>query len=109
LEKSPDFPGVPTVVDLVTKPEDRQLLELMVAPGAMARPFVAPPGLPAIKATLLRRAFDATMQDPEFRAEAARIQADVAPTTGEDAQKLVERIYATPKPVIERIKKLLAP
>ena len=68
VEKSPDFPGVPAVVDLVSKPEDRQLLELMVGPGAMARPFVAPPGLPANKATLLRRAFDATMQDPEFRA-----------------------------------------
>jgi tripartite-type tricarboxylate transporter receptor subunit TctC len=108
LEKSPDFPGVPAVVDLVAKPEDRALLELMVAPGAMARPFVAPPGVPANRATLIRRAFDATMQDPEFRAEAARIQADLAPTAGEDVQKLVERIYATPRPVIERVKKLLA-
>jgi tripartite-type tricarboxylate transporter receptor subunit TctC len=75
----------------------------------MARPFVAPPGVPANRAALLRRAFDATMADPEFRAEAARIQADVAPTTGEDVQKLVARIYATPRPVIERVKKLLAP
>ena len=109
VEKSPDFPGVPAVVDLVSKPEDRQLLELMVGPGAMARPFVAPPGLPASKATLLRRAFDATMQDPEFRAEAARLQADLAPTAGEDVQKLVARLYATPRPVIDRVKKLLAP
>jgi tripartite-type tricarboxylate transporter receptor subunit TctC len=108
LEKSPEFPGVPAVVDLVAKPEDRALLELMVAPGAMARPFVAPPGVPANRAMLIRRAFDATMQDPEFRAEAARIQADLAPTAGEDVQKLVERIYATPRPVIERVKKLLA-
>jgi len=109
VEKSPDFPGVPAVVDLVSKPEDRQLLELMVGPGAMARPFVAPPGLPANKATLLRRAFDATMQDPEFRAEATRIQADLAPSTGEDVQERVKRIYATPRPVIDRVKKLLAP
>jgi tripartite-type tricarboxylate transporter receptor subunit TctC len=109
LERSPDFPGVPAVVDLVTKPEDRQLLELMVGPTAMARPFVAPPGLPADKATLLRRAFDATMADPEFRAEAGRVQADLAPSTGEDVQKLVARIYATPRPVIERIKKILVP
>jgi tripartite-type tricarboxylate transporter receptor subunit TctC len=108
-EQSPDFPGVPAVVDLVTKPEDRALLELMTGPAAMARPFVAPPGVPANRAALLRRAFDATMADPEFRAEAARIQADVAPTTGEDVQKLVARIYATPRPVIERVKKLLAP
>jgi tripartite-type tricarboxylate transporter receptor subunit TctC len=93
----------------VSKPEDRALLELMVAPGAMARPFVAPPGLSPERAALMRRAFDATMADPEFRAEAVRIQADVAPSTGEEAQKLVERIYATPRPVIEHIKKLLAP
>jgi tripartite-type tricarboxylate transporter receptor subunit TctC len=109
LAGSADFPGVPAVVDLVSKPQDRQLLELMVGPGAMARSFVAPPALPAGKATLLRRAFDATLQDAEFRAEAARMQADLAPTTGEEVQALVARIYATPRPVIERVKKLLAP
>jgi tripartite-type tricarboxylate transporter receptor subunit TctC len=75
----------------------------------MARPFAAPPALPANKAALLRRAFDATMQDPEFRAEAERIQADLAPTAGEDVQQLVARLYATPRPVVERVKKLLAP
>jgi hypothetical protein len=109
LEKSAEFPGVPAVVDLVTKQEDRQLLELMVGPSAMARPFAAPPGMGADKAALLRRAFDATMQDGEFRAEAARMKADLAPTTGEDVQKLVARIYATPRPAVERVKKLLAP
>ena len=109
LAGSADFPGVPAVVDLVSKPQDRQLLELMVGPGAMARSFAAPPVLPAGKATLLRRAFDATLQDAEFRAEAARMQADLAPTTGEEVQALVARIYATPRPVIERVKKLLAP
>jgi tripartite-type tricarboxylate transporter receptor subunit TctC len=109
LERHPEFPDVPAVVELVSKSEDRQLLELMVGPGAMARPFVAPPGLPEGKAALLRRAFDATMQDAEFRAEAARIQADLAPTSGEAVQKLVGRLYATPRAVIERVKKLLAP
>ena len=109
LEKSAEFPDVPAVLDLVAKPEDRQLLELMVGPTAMARPFAAPPGVPASKAALIRRAFDATMQDPEFRAEALRIQAELAPTAGEDVQKLVRRLYATPRPVIERVKKLFAP
>jgi hypothetical protein len=88
---------------------DHELLELMVGPSAMARPFAAPPALPANKAALLRRAFDATMQDPEFRAEAERIQADLAPTAGEEVQELVARLYATPRPVVERVKKLLAP
>jgi tripartite-type tricarboxylate transporter receptor subunit TctC len=109
LAGHPDFPGVPAVVDLVSKPEDRQLLELMVGPTAMARPFAAPPGVPANRATLMRRAFDATMKDPEFLADAAKIKADVQSSTGEEVQKLVARLYATPRPVVERMKKLLAP
>lgn len=109
LEPHPDFPGVPAVVQLATRAEDRQLLELMIGPSAMGRPFAAPPGLPAEKTALLRRAFDATVQDPEFRAEAAKLQADLAPTTGEMVQQLVVRIYATPKPVIARAKRLFTP
>jgi tripartite-type tricarboxylate transporter receptor subunit TctC len=109
LEKSAEFPDAPLIFDLLTKQEDRQLIELMVGPGAMARPFVAPPGLPANKTALLRRAFDATMKDPEFLAEAAKIQADIQPSTGEDVQKLVTRLYATPKSVIDRVKKFFAP
>jgi tripartite-type tricarboxylate transporter receptor subunit TctC len=109
LEKSPDFPNVPAVVDLVSKPEDRQLLQLMVGPTMMARPFVAPPGLPASKTALLRRAFDATMQDPDFRAEIAKTQTDLAPSTGEEVQRLVAGMYTTPRPVIDRIKKVLSP
>jgi hypothetical protein len=108
LEKSPELPNVPLVFDLVSNPQDRQMLELLVGPTAMARPFGAPPGLPASKANVLRRAFDATAKDPEFLAEAGRMQADILPTSGENVQKIVERIYATPKPVIERVKKLFA-
>jgi tripartite-type tricarboxylate transporter receptor subunit TctC len=109
LEKSPELPEAPLIYDLVSNQQDCQMLDLLVGPTAMARPFVGPPGMAADKATLLRRAFDATMKDPEFLADAAKIQADVQPTTGEDAQKLVARIYATPRPVIERVKKFFAP
>jgi tripartite-type tricarboxylate transporter receptor subunit TctC len=107
LEKSPEFPGVPAVVDLVAKEEDRQLLNLLVGPTAMARPFAGPPGLPARETALLRAAFDALVEDPQFRAEATTIQAEIAPTTGEVVQKLVGGMYATPRSVIERVKKLL--
>jgi tripartite-type tricarboxylate transporter receptor subunit TctC len=109
LEKSKEFPNAPLVFDYVKKPEDRQLVELMVGTTAMARPFAAPPGLPANKATLLRRGFDAMTKDASFLADMAKVHADVEPTSGEDVQKLVARMYATPKPIVERVKKFLNP
>lgn len=109
LEKSSEFPNVPLVFDYLKKPEDRKLVELMVGATAMARPFAGPPGMPPNRATLLRRAFDATMKDPAFLGEIAKINADVDPTTGENVQELVARLYATPKPVVARVKKFLNP
>jgi len=89
--------------------EDRGLLELMAGPTAMARPFAAPPGLPASKTALLRRAFDATMADGEFRAEAAKMQADLAPRPARTCKSCRAHLRNTPRPVIERLKKILAP
>jgi hypothetical protein len=108
LVKNPEIEA-PLLLDLLTKEEDKQLVAFLTGVSAMSRPFVAPPGLPADKATLLRRAFDATMTDPEFLAEAKKIKADLDPTTGEQVQGLVQKIYATPKPVVERAKKFMAP
>jgi tripartite-type tricarboxylate transporter receptor subunit TctC len=108
FERHRDFPDVPLIYDLVKRDEDRQLLDLMLGPSAMARPFAAPPGVPPARATMLRRAFDATLRDPAFIAEAQKIQAEILPTSGEDVQKLVTRLYASPKSVVARVKKFLA-
>ncbi|MDO9442846.1 MAG: tripartite tricarboxylate transporter substrate-binding protein [Beijerinckiaceae bacterium] len=107
LKKSPEMPDAPLVLDLAKTEEDKQLLTLLLGTTAISRPFVAPPGLPEGKARNLRRAFDATMKDPAFLAEAAAMRADVEPTTGEEVQAIVAAMYATPKPVVERVKKLL--
>jgi tripartite-type tricarboxylate transporter receptor subunit TctC len=109
LAKSPEMPDVPLVMDLAKTDADRQLLTLLLGTTAIARPFVAPPGLPEARTRNLRRAFDATMKDPEFLKEAAIMRADVEPTTGEDVQKIVAAMYATPKAVVERTKKLISP
>ena len=109
LAKSPEMPDVPLVMDLVKTEADRQLLTLLLGTTAIARPFVAPPGLPEARTRNLRRAFDATMKDADFLKEAALMRADVEPTTGEDVQKIVAAMYATPKDVVERTKKLISP
>jgi tripartite-type tricarboxylate transporter receptor subunit TctC len=108
IEANPEI-AAPLLTDLLSKQEDKDLIAFLTAVSAMSRPFVAPPGLPADRAELLRRAFDATMKDPEFLAEAKKIKADVEPSTGEQVDALVKRLYATPKPVVERAKKFMAP
>jgi hypothetical protein len=109
LERSRELPAVPWVFDLLASEDDRRMIALLIGPAAMARPFAAPPGLPPERARLLRAAFAATMSDPEFLADAARMQAEIAPTDGDEVQAIVARIYATPRPLVERVKSLGAP
>ena len=108
MEKSRELPDAPLVFDFVKDDADRQLLELMVATKAIALPFAAPPGAPPARIAMLRRAFDETMKDPEFLAEAKKMLLDVEPTTGEETQNVIAKLYATPTAVVERAKKLLS-
>ena len=108
LEKSPELPDVPLASDLLS-PEDKQVLELVTMGTAVGRPFAAPPGTPPARVEILRRAFDAALKDPALLEEGRAIQAEISPTPGEEVQKIIARLYATPKPVVERAKKLLEP
>jgi tripartite-type tricarboxylate transporter receptor subunit TctC len=67
----------------------------------MGRPFAAPPGVPADRAQALRRAFDATLKDPAFLAEAEKLKLDVNPVTGEEVDRLIAELYASPKDIVE--------
>ncbi len=99
LSKHPDLPQVPSIVDLARTNEDRQLVDLLLAPLAMGRPFFAPPGVPADRVAMLRRAFDATAKDAEFLADAKKQKVELSPMPGEAVEALVRRIYATPAEV----------
>ncbi len=102
LDKNPELPDVPSVFDLARTEEERQILAVWAAPNKMGRPFFAPPGMPPARVVLLRRAFDAAMQDPELLAEAARMQLAVAAITGEQVQALIRQVYATPLEVVAK-------
>lgn len=93
---------VPLVVDLAATPEDRALIELLFFPQEMGRPFVMPPGTPKDLVNTIRRAFDATMKDPAFLAEAEKSLFDINPLTGEEMEAILHRAYATPKSMIRR-------
>ena len=102
LEKHPDFPDVPLALDMAKTADDRQALELILAPTKMGRPYIAPPGLPVERVSALREAFAKTMKDAEFLAEAKKLDFELNPTTGDELAAIVQRIYATPKPIVQR-------
>jgi tripartite-type tricarboxylate transporter receptor subunit TctC len=100
LVKEPALPDVPWVFDMAKTEEARQILAFWTAPDEIGRPLVAPPDLPAERIALLRRAFDATMQDPMLRADAAAMKLAVNSISGEQVQALIRQIYATPPDVV---------
>ena len=104
LEKHPEYPNVPLVLDFARTPEERGALELVFAPMALARPFLGPPGIPADRLAYLQRAFAATMEDPEFKAEAERLKLEVSPMYAEEIIALLRRLYQTPANIVERAK-----
>ena len=100
--------GVPLMIALAKSEEDRQAMQMFYAQNAFARPFILPPGVPADRVAALRKAFEATMKDPELLAEAEKMRIDVDASTGEEVQALVAKMYETPPAVIERVKKAMA-
>lgn len=108
LRAEPDIAAVPAAADLVKDAEQRQILQLALVTQAMARPFAAPPGIPPDRKDILRRAFDETMSDPEFRAETQRLQLDIDPVPGPAIDAMLKEIYATPKDVAARAAKAMS-
>jgi tripartite-type tricarboxylate transporter receptor subunit TctC len=103
MTKDPAFPDVPNILDEAKTPEARQALEFVFLQMELGRPYAAPPSLPAEAATRLRIAFMATTRDPEFLAEAGKLQLDIGAIDGAATAERVARIYATPKAVADRV------
>ena len=101
------YPDAPLVFELIKSEADRQLFELLFTPQVIGRPFLAPPDVPAERVELLRAAFDATMTDPEFLADAAKQKMEINPVGGAEINTLLARIYAMPPALIERARSIV--
>lgn len=108
LQPDPALPGVPSILDLATGPRQAHVTKLAVAPQAMARPFATAPNVPPERLAALRAAFDRTMADPEFLAEAARLGLDVSPMSGSAMDRVIAELYATPKDILQDAVRALA-
>ncbi len=99
--------SVPFVMDFAKNADERCLLELTVGWTIMGRPFVAPPGIPEERKLALRRAFDLTMNDQAFLAEATKLKLPISPARGVAIEQYLQDAYAAPRPLVERAAKIL--
>ena len=102
LEKHPDLPQVPLIMDFIKSEEQKAILRVVFARQVMGRPFLAPPGVPAERLAALRKAFDATMADKAFLAEAEKLKLEITPVRGEAVQALVAEVYRTPPAILKK-------
>jgi len=104
LNKHPELQGVPTVVELARNDEERAILRAVMNATEIGTAFFTTPGVPADRVTALRRAFDATVKDPEFLAEAARTHLTIGPLAGEELQKLVADVSNLSPALLDKVR-----
>ncbi len=107
VKKSPELPNVPMALDLVKNKDDKALLKFMLQGHQMSRASAAPPGLPASRVKALRAAFNATLKDPKFIAQAKKSRRETRSISGEKIDKIVAMLYASSPALIERASKLM--
>ena len=101
LKRTQDLPNVPLMQELVSDPKKKKVIEFISAGSAIGRALIAPSGVPADRVAALRTAFDQLVQDPQFRADAAKRSADLEPAPGAIVQGYSDSIAKAPKDVIE--------
>ena len=109
MKRHPDLPNVPMVLDLAKTADDRAALELLIARLEYGRPYFVPPGVPHDRVEALRRAFDATMKDPEFLADAKKLKPGDRSDHRRAGAGADRKGRSTPEPVAERVRKAIEP
>ena len=93
---------MPIITDFAKDEITKGVFRLVFARQVMGRPFAAPPGTAPERIAVIRKAFMATLKDPQLLAEAEKAQLEITPVSGEVVQKLVEEAYAMPPEVVKR-------
>ncbi len=106
-QRDPNHKDIPTIMEAVNSPADKQIVEVLLSRLALGRPFIAPPGVPAERIQVLRSAFRKSVEDPELIAEAQKGRLAIDPIWGEQAQEIIINAYRTDPAIIERIRKII--
>jgi hypothetical protein len=106
-KRPPEFPDMPLLIDLAKDPETQQLLELFSSPAEVGKPTVLGPDVPAERVAAMREAFEATMSDPEFLAEVAKLSLAIDPILAPELTALVQRLMTVPDTVVQRAREAI--
>ena len=104
LNKHLELQDVPTVVELARNDEERAVLRAVMNATEIGTAFFTTPGVPADRVAVLRRAFDATLKDPEFLTEAERTKLTIGPLAGEELQKLVAEVSNLSPALLDKVR-----
>jgi tripartite-type tricarboxylate transporter receptor subunit TctC len=107
FKRDAELADAPTMLELGRTDADRAALTMMFARTEYGRPYFAPPDVPPARIEALRRAFDATMHDADFMADAAQLQLELSPMRGEEVQALVGKLAQTPPEIVARVRAAL--
>jgi tripartite-type tricarboxylate transporter receptor subunit TctC len=105
LKPNPDYPEAPLLTDLATSSEQKVVFDFVGRVASLARPIATNADVPPERVAALRRAFDATMKDPEFLREAERQLMEITPMAGEELAQLVAGIVNAPVSVLEHVRR----
>jgi len=111
LDANPELTamGVPPIWNFIKNEEDRKVVELVVSQQIFQRSYILPAATPAEEINILRTAFDATMTDPAFLADADRMRIAISPLGGAKVQEIIQKLYASPKTLVDRAKQVIRP
>jgi tripartite-type tricarboxylate transporter receptor subunit TctC len=101
--------GVPHIWKYVKTEENRKVVELVIGQQVFQRSYIAPPGVAAEQLAILRKAFDDTMKDPNYLADAEKLRIDISPLPGTQVQQIVQKLHATPKDIVEKARAAIRP
>ena len=107
--RTPDLPEVPLLLDLAENDADRQILELFSSPYTIGKPTAVGPKVPPERVAALRAAYDATMSDPAFLADAAKLVITIAPVSGQELTALIKHLGELPPALVARAKAVVEP
>jgi tripartite-type tricarboxylate transporter receptor subunit TctC len=108
LDRDPEFPDSPSLIEFAKDQHTKDVLRLVLAPMAMDRPILAPPGTPREVVAALRKAFHETMKDPAFIAEAERQHLEIQDVDGAKIADLLESAYRSPPDVVKAANEAMA-